>query len=78
MSNDRPVKTKCWIKFIESKGCKYKSSEASHDKWRCPGCIMSIIVREGDKDVPFGHIKTSLSTMKIEKAEFWAWVKENC
>lgn len=78
MGNDRPISTKCWEKFLKSKDCQYKSTEASHDKWRCKGCIRSIIFRGNEKEIPFAHIKTNLVTMDISKDVFWKWVKENC
>ncbi len=78
MGNDRPVPTKCWEKFLKSKDCYYKSTEASHDKWRCKGCIRSIIFWGNQKEIPFAHIKTNLTSMNISKEEFWNWIKENC
>lgn len=78
MGNWRPVKTSCWVRFLKSKGCKYKSTEASHDKWRCAGCTRSIIFRGKDKDIPSFHIEGDLKTMGIPKLDFWDWVKENC
>ena len=78
MGNNRPVQVKCWERFLESKGCKYKSTEASHDKWRCPGCTRSIIHRSKDKDIPAFHINTNLKSMNISKDDFWKWVSENC
>lgn len=78
MGKYRPVKIKCWIKFLKSKGCFYQSTEASHDKWKCPGCTRSIIHREKDKDIPPFHIDRNLLSMNIDKAVFWNWVEENC
>jgi len=78
MGNDRPIPTKCWINFLKSKGCSYISTEASHDKWKCPNCKRSIIHREKDKDIPGFHIKSNLKTMGISREDFLKWVKENC
>lgn len=78
MSNDRPVSTKCWTNFLKHKNCIYKSTEASHHKWRCEGCIRSIIFRGDEKEIPFGHIKTNLTSMDVSKEDFWQWVKDNC
>ncbi|WP_304064336.1 hypothetical protein [Pedobacter glucosidilyticus] len=78
MGNNRPIKTKCWIKFLEFKNCKYISTEASHDKWKCPGCLRSIIHRQKDKEIPAFHINSNLITMGISKDEFLEWIKENC
>ena len=77
MSNDRPVPIKCWIKFLQSKECVYKSTEASHHKWRCKGCIRSIIFWGDEKEIPFGHVKTNLTSMNVSKG-VWQWVKDNC
>lgn len=30
------------------------------------------------KEIPFAHIKTNLTSMNISKEEFWNWIKENC
>ena len=77
MSNYRPIKKKCWINFLKYKNC-IPSNGTNHVKWKCPNCLQSIIFRNGDKDIPFGHIKTNLSTMEITIEEFMNWVKENC
>ena len=78
MSNDRPVPVKCWEKFLKHRNCKFKSIKASHHKWRCDGCIRSIMFWGNEKEIPFGHIKTNLVSMDVPKADFWAWVKDNC
>lgn len=78
MGNNRPVQVKCWERFLKANNCSYKSTHASHDKWRCPGCIQSIIFRGAEKEIPFAHIATNLLTMKIEKEVFIEWVKVNC
>lgn len=79
MGNDRPVKVKCWEKFLISQGCTFKSKNGtSHDKWRCPNCIQSIIFRGAEKEIPFAHIKTNLFTMNIKPEVFWLWVSKNC
>ena len=73
----RPVKISLWVRFLESKGCKYVSTKASHDKYKCPGCTRSIIHRENDKDIPALHIHTNLKSMGIDKNEFWKWIEDN-
>lgn len=78
MGDNRPVRVKCWEKFLEFKGCKYRSTEASHDKWHCPGCFRSIIHRGKDKDIPAFHIRSNLKTMGIPVKEFYDWIKDNC
>ena len=78
MGENRPVKIKCWEKFLDSIGCKYISTEASHDKWKCPGCTRSIIHRGAKKEIPAFHIKTNLKTLGIHPDDFYGWAKENC
>ncbi len=78
MGNNRPVKIKCWERFLISQGCSFKSTEASHHKWRCPKCIRSIIFRGAEKEIPFAHIATNLASMGVSKEEFLVWVKDNC
>jgi hypothetical protein len=78
MGNDRPIKVTCWEKFLKYKDCTKVSHEASHTKWKCPGCYQSIIFWGAKKEIPFAHIKTNLSTMKVSTSDFWDWVKENC
>lgn len=78
MGNYRPIPTKCWEAFLLSLGCTYKSTEASHDKWRCPGVNRSVIYRGAKKEVPFFHIATNLKTMGVTKEDFLAWIENNC
>ena len=78
MGGHRPIKTKCWEKYLEFRGCHYKSTSGSHHKWRCPGCFRSIIFRGAEKEIPFAHINTNLTTMGITKEEFLKWIKKNC
>ncbi len=78
MGNDRPIKVSCWEKFLKSKDCSFVSNEASHTKWKCPGCFRSIIFWGNKKEIPFSHIKTNLTTLKVSTSDFWDWVKVNC
>lgn len=78
MSNYRPIPTDCWVKFLKLKKCEPKSVKASHHKWRCPGCIRSIIFWENKKDMPFSHVASNLQSMGIAKEEFLSWLAENC
>lgn len=79
MGNDRPIKVKCWEKFLKSKNCYFdRKKGTSHDKWRCQNCIMSITFRGSEKEIPYSHIKSNLETMKVKHADFISWVKENC
>ncbi|MGV0828341.1 type II toxin-antitoxin system HicA family toxin [Empedobacter brevis] len=77
MGNNRPIKTSDWIKFLESHDCKYKSTDASHVKYRCPGCIRPIIHREKDKDIPPFHLKTNLKTMGLTLKYLYDWLDNN-
>lgn len=75
----RPVKTKCWIKFLIEQGCvKKKDKGGSHSIYKKAGALRTIPVREKDKLVPAFHIQTGLSTLNIDKAVFWSWVDQNC
>ncbi len=78
MGEDRPVKIKCWEKFLEYHKCKYKSTNASHHKWKCPNCLQPIIFRGSKKEIPSFHIKTNLRTMGIPADDFYNWIKDNC
>ncbi|TRX52374.1 hypothetical protein FNH22_21925 [Fulvivirga sp. M361] len=64
MGENRPIKTKCWVAFLEYLGCKEekKKSGGSHFKWKCPECRRSIIIRPKDKEIPAFHIFTNLKT----------------
>ena len=77
MGNDRPIKVKDWERFLKSKGCVFQSTEASHTKWKCPGCWRSIIFRASKKEIPFAHIKTNLDTLNVSKYELYAWLDSN-
>ena len=77
MANARPIKTTCWVKFLISKGC-VEAIGSKHYKWKCPGCIRSIIFRGAPKEIPFAHIHTNLQTMNVTHEDFWKWIDENC
>lgn len=79
MSNFKPIKTNCWIKFLILQGCeKKKDNGGSHSIYKKKGVLRPIPVREKDKQVPPFHIQTSLKTLNIDKTVFLSWVKENC
>ncbi len=75
---NKPVKTKCWENFLKSQGCSYNSTRASHDKWKCPNCLRSIIFRGAEKEIPRFHIQTNLRTMGISMSDFNDWEAANC
>jgi len=74
----QPIKTKCWIKFLEYKGCKYIRTTASHHQYKCPNCLRTIPVRTVEKDVPAIHLKTTLQTMGVSYQSFAVWKQYNC
>lgn len=77
MGNARPVQVKCWIAFLKSKNCQ-EAKGKKHAKWKCPGCLRSIIFRDQEKEIPFAHIKSNLQSMGVTVEEFWAWEALNC
>jgi len=78
MGNDHPVKTRCWLRFLASKGCTYLRTKSSHDMYKCPNCLQDIVFRGREKDVPAMHVRTNLRTMGIPYRESLEWKKENC
>ena len=74
----RTVKVSCWIAFLKSQGCTYKSTEASHEKWVCPGKFRSIMFQGAEKEIPLFHIETNLRTLGVSKKELLKWIQENC
>lgn len=78
MGNNRPVKTKCWIKFLEANNCRYKRTKASHEHYKCPGCFRTITFRTKDKSIPPLHLRTNLATMGKSLQELYDWIEKNC
>lgn len=78
MSVKRPYKVRCWEKFLESCGCKFKKNNGSHHIWDCPNCFRPIVFHGHKKELPFLHIKTCLRTMNVDVKEFVQWVNANC
>ena len=78
MGNYRPIKTACFIKFLLSRGCTFESMEASHTKYKCPNCLMSIIFWGKKKEVPAAHLKTNMKTLGLTLEDLYKWVDENC
>ncbi|GHB44368.1 hypothetical protein GCM10008106_26780 [Mongoliitalea lutea] len=74
----KQIKTVCWRKFLESKGCLYNRTKSSHEHWKCPNCFRTITFHGHHKEVPEFHIKTNLMTMDVTFEEFLKWVEENC
>ncbi len=78
MGNNRPVKTKYWLKFLASRNCRYLRTEASHDHYKCPNCFRTITHRGKDKEIPPFHLKTNLRTMGLTLEFLYTWIEENC
>ena len=77
MGNNRPVKTKDWIRFLEAHGCEYLRTKASHDHWKCPNCFRTITHREKDKEIPSMHLRTNLKTMGKVLKDLYEWIENN-
>lgn len=77
MGNNRPVKTKDWLAFLDAHECKYKGTKGSHDHYRCPGCFRTITHREKDKEIPAMHLKTNLATMGMKLQDLYDWIEKN-
>lgn len=74
----RSVKVACWIAYLQHKGYSYKSTEASHEKWTCPGKFRPIIFRGAEKEIPLFHIETNLRSMGETKKDLIDWIQKNC
>jgi predicted RNA binding protein YcfA (HicA-like mRNA interferase family) len=77
MGNNRPVKTKYWVKFLEAHGCQYIRTKASHFHYKCPNCFRTITFRENYKEIPAFHLKTNLETMSKTLDYLYKWIEEN-
>jgi predicted RNA binding protein YcfA (HicA-like mRNA interferase family) len=75
---DRPIKTKCFITFLNSLECKSKRSKGSHFHYKCPGCFRPVVIREAEKEIPTFHIRSNLKTLGISFDTFEKWILENC
>ncbi len=78
MTSRGQIKVKCWEAFLKSRNCTPNRINASHHIWKCPKCLQGIVFQGANKEIPLFHISTNLRTMKIPKAEFFAWVDQNC
>jgi predicted RNA binding protein YcfA (HicA-like mRNA interferase family) len=75
--NYRPLATKCWEKFLNSKGFVAKRKKGSHYQFIKPG-KRTIPVWLDEKEIPAFHLKTSCRTIGITLEELYKWVDENC
>jgi hypothetical protein len=78
MGNNRPVKTKHWIAFLQAHKCRYLRTKASHDHYKCPNCFRTITHREKDPEIPPTHLKTNLQTMGYTLKYLYDWIEKNC
>lgn len=78
MGNNRPIKTKHWIAFLEAHDCKYARTKASHVHYKCKGCFRTITFRDKYDEVPALHLKTNLTSMGKTLEYLYKWVEENC
>ncbi|WP_374759059.1 type II toxin-antitoxin system HicA family toxin [Dyadobacter chenwenxiniae] len=76
MGNNRPVKIKDWIRFLEAHGCHYVREKASHEHWKCPGCFRTITHRPAYKDIPALHLRTNLATMGKSLEYLYNWIEK--
>ena len=61
MGSTAPIPTKCFIKFLEYRGCQ-PARGTNHTKWKCKGCKRSIIFDRSTKQVPYLHVKDQLES----------------
>ena len=80
MGNYRPIRTACWIKFLNLNGFFKvpKRFTGSHFLYKKIGAVRSIPVRENDKDVPAFHLSTGCRTIGCSLDFFYEWATENC
>jgi len=78
MGNNRPVKTKCFIKYLLHLGCEKKGVKASHHKYKCPNCQRPIIIREADKEIPPMHVRSCAKTLGVSVQTIYDWIEKNC
>ncbi len=78
MGNYRPIKTRLFIKFLESCHCYRlpKKSGGSHFHWKRPGLKRRITIREADKEIPPFHIKTNLETPNLKFEDLEKFLKK--
>jgi len=77
MGDFRPIKTKCWIKYLEHLGYSFNRVKGSHFQYTMEG-KRTIPVRENDKDVPALHLRTSCKSLGINIDDVYDWIEKNC
>jgi ribosomal protein L37AE/L43A len=78
LGNNRPIKIKDWVKFLEAHNCKKKRhNKTSHEHWKCPNCFRTITFRSQYKEIPAMHLKTNLTTMGYDLQYLYKWLENN-
>lgn len=76
----KPIPTKRFIKWLESKGLIHERTEASHAHYNYPErdprrLTRTITVRPKYKEIPILHIHTNLKTLGVSKQQFEKEIK---
>jgi predicted RNA binding protein YcfA (HicA-like mRNA interferase family) len=74
----RPLKTNCWIKFLELHGFKNTRIKGSHFQFVKKGSLRSIPVWGSEKEIPAMHLKTGCMTIGCTLEELYKWAEKNC
>lgn len=77
MGKAPPVPTRCFIKYLISIGCT-EDHGSRHAKWKCKGCLRSIIFDRNRKEIPYLHVHTNLKNLGKTMADFKKWANGNC
>ncbi|MDF2381046.1 type II toxin-antitoxin system HicA family toxin [Nostoc ellipsosporum NOK] len=77
MGNFRPLRTKCWEKFLRSLGFSLSRISSSHHQWTKEG--KRTITFWGNKpEVPAFHLKTCCSSIGCSMEILYQWAEKNC
>jgi predicted RNA binding protein YcfA (HicA-like mRNA interferase family) len=77
MGSYRPIKTSCWIKFLEFHGLVQKNVVGSHFKYSKKGLKRPIPVWASEKEIPAFHVRKGCETLDVTIEEFYKWMEEN-
>lgn len=78
MGNNRPITASDWRRFLEAHGCRQKRhNKTSHEHWKCPKCLRTIVFRNQYKEIPPFHLKTNLQTMGKTLSYLYDWLEKN-
>jgi len=78
MGNYRPVKKKCWKKYLEHLGWELDRISASHHQYVKKGAKRPIPMYGSKKEIPALHIKTSCKTLGVNPKDVYEWIEKNC